>query len=147
MKCKIFKFSTLPTKEEGRSNILGMPEQDENHKWKCLNVLAEINIQASLRCWEEAVPGVGGVRLTTGVAVEHGSVPHLTQGQPGSVDTRQKVITVTGGGPTHWNTRPGQTETLRHIVKMFQTHTTYVSSFGITYFSYFSGDYHFLWYL
>ena len=47
------------------------------------------------------MPGVGGVRLTTGVAVEHGSVPHLTQGQPGSVDTRQKVITVTGGGPTH----------------------------------------------
>ena len=104
MKCKIFKFSTLPTKEEGRSNILGMPEQDQNHKWKCLNVLAEMNIQASLRCWEEAVPGVGGVRLTTGVAVEHGSLPHLSQGQTSSVDSGEKVLTVTGRWPTDWNT-------------------------------------------
>ena len=45
--------------------------------------------------------------LTTGVAVEHGGLPHLPQGQSGRVDPGEKVLTVAGRWPTHWNT-PGQ---------------------------------------
>merc|ERR550532_2786613 len=39
--------------------------------------------------------------LTTCVAVEHCRLPHLPQWQTRSVDTRQKVVTLAGGGPAH----------------------------------------------